>query len=91
MTTLEDMLNKAMFGMAILFGIIAVIFYFVDVPLLYAVNSTASQSLIAHGIQISLLGVVCLLIYIFIIPIIRKKANAYADKLEESIKNEAVK
>jgi len=91
MTTLEEIENKAMFAMAIIFGIIAVIFYFVEVPLLYTVNSAASQSLIAHGMQISLLGVVCLLIYIFVIPIIRKKANAYADKLEESIKKEEIK
>ena len=82
---------KLILVLEIPFGLLALFFYFIELPLLYTINPAMAESTFAQATPMFLISVILLFFIIRILPTIEKKTNDYADKLEESIKNEAVK
>lgn len=82
---------KLILVLEIPFGLLALFFYFIELPLLYTINPAMAESIFVKVTPTFLIAVILLFFIIRILPTIGKKTNDYADKLDESIKNETVK
>ncbi len=70
--------------MGALLLILAVFFYFIELPLLSVANPAAANEYFSKATVIFLMALIALYFYVRILPIVKKKADDYANRLEET-------